>query len=291
MTPRLSILIPVWNGENQINLCLDAIAAQTIDPGLIEVIVVDNGSTDGTADVVRRYPFATLLSEPRPGSYRARNTGLDHVRGTYIAFTDADCIPHPDWAEKALAAIEAHPEAGIVAGKVELFRLSDADSTTCAAYDGLFNLNQEYYARAGHCATANWTSPAVLIRELGGFNAELKSSGDFEMSKRISATGRPVVYRDDIIVRHPTRGRAMDLVTKRRRVVGGQYVLRKPSRALGRYAVELAWTGARNLRLVWREGPKDVAMRLRLSGLVTLLTISGLGELLRLMLGGTPRRA
>ena len=99
--PQLSVLIPVWNGAREIHLLLDALAAQTLDSEHFEVVVVDNGSTDCTAEIVGRYAFVRLLSEHRPGSYSARNTGLKVLRGTYVTFTDADCVSLSRTAERA----------------------------------------------------------------------------------------------------------------------------------------------------------------------------------------------
>jgi glycosyltransferase involved in cell wall biosynthesis len=90
--PRISVIIPAWNEAVRVERLLQALAAQTLDSSLFEVIVIDNGSTDGTADAARKFPV-TVLEEPQPGSYRARNAGLAQVRGEYVAFTDADCTP------------------------------------------------------------------------------------------------------------------------------------------------------------------------------------------------------
>lgn len=288
--PEISVLIPVWNGARQIHLCLDALAAQTLSRDRFEVVVVDNGSTDDTADVIRRYDFVRLLSEPEPGSYRARNTGLKELRGRYVCLTDADCIPHLDWLEKAYAAIQANPDVGIIAGQVDLFRVSASDSETCAAYESLYNLNQEAYAKGGHCATANWSSRVELLRGLGGFDASLKSSGDFEMSSRVVAAGHSLVYHADVVVRHPVRGRIKDLLTKRIRVIGGQWTLKKEQMSLGRFLYRTLFEAAWQLRVAQRS-KLPLGMKMKVAGLVTLLTGAALLELVRLLFGGKPRRA
>jgi glycosyltransferase involved in cell wall biosynthesis len=94
--PLLSVIVPVWNDESRIGQCIDALKRQSLDSALFEIIVVDNGSTDSTATVVSRYTNVVLLYEPQPGSYAARNTGLRHARGEYVAFTDSDCVPEED---------------------------------------------------------------------------------------------------------------------------------------------------------------------------------------------------
>src|ERR1041384_5139232 len=93
----VSVIVPVWNDAERLGHCLHALEKQTYPAESYEVIVVDNGSTDSVACLVAAYGRARLVSEQRPGSYAARNTGLNLARGQVIAFTDADCLPAPDW--------------------------------------------------------------------------------------------------------------------------------------------------------------------------------------------------
>jgi glycosyltransferase involved in cell wall biosynthesis len=288
--PQISVLIPVWNGVDQIGLCLDALAVQSLPRDQFEVVVVDNGSTDRTAEVVGRYPFVRLLTEPGPGSYRARNAGLPHLKGDYVAFTDADCIPDRDWLRNGLAALHANPGAGIIVGRVELFRTSADGSDTCVEFDRIFNLNQKRYAALGHSATANWISPLRVVLDRGGFNGDLKSSGDFELSGRIRSAGYTLVYAPDVLVKHPSRGSIVELVNKRRRITGGQWVLAKGSSPL-RFAYGIIRKWRESMGRAVREGPDATWMRMKVMGLVTLLTLAALAEFFRLLLGGTPRRA
>lgn len=98
MRKSLSIVIPAYNEEHQLAACLDAIVVQTAKPD--EVIVVDNNSTDKTAEVARKYSFVTLLEEKKQGIVFARNTGFDTARGDIIGRIDADTILPPYWVER-----------------------------------------------------------------------------------------------------------------------------------------------------------------------------------------------
>src|SRR3546814_15186069 len=82
----------------------------------LDIIGVDNGSTDGTAEIARSVPGVIVLTEHRSGSYASRNRGLAHARGTYVEFTDDACRPASDWLEKALAAAGRSTDAGVLAG-------------------------------------------------------------------------------------------------------------------------------------------------------------------------------
>src|SRR5688572_3020117 len=96
-TPTVSIVIPAYNEENHLRLCLEAVARQTVKP--LEVIVVDNNSTDATAAIARSFPFVTLLSEKRQGPQPARDRGYNAAHGEIIGRLDADSIVALDWVE------------------------------------------------------------------------------------------------------------------------------------------------------------------------------------------------
>lgn len=101
---RVSIVIPVYNEAAQLAACLDAISRQTVKP--YEVIVVDNNSSDESADVARRYGFVRLLHEPKQGVLHARTRGFDTAHGDIIARIDADSILPGDWVAAVQAVFE-----------------------------------------------------------------------------------------------------------------------------------------------------------------------------------------
>lgn len=94
---NVSIVIPAYNEEKYLGLCLEAIARQTVRP--FEVIVVDNNSTDATAAIARSFPFVTLLSEKKQGPQPARDCGYNAARGEIIGRLDGDSIVAPNWVE------------------------------------------------------------------------------------------------------------------------------------------------------------------------------------------------
>jgi len=106
----------VYNEESHLALCLDAIARQTVQP--FEVIVVDNNSTDGTVAVARRYPFVTLLYEPRQGVVYARDCGFNAARGDIIGRTDGDTILASNWVASLQQAF-ADPTIDAASGSVD----------------------------------------------------------------------------------------------------------------------------------------------------------------------------
>jgi glycosyltransferase involved in cell wall biosynthesis len=110
MKPSLiSCIVPVFNGERYLSETLDSIVAQTHRP--LEIVVVNDGSTDDTASVAANYrEEMRYLWQPRAGPAAARNRGLRAAQGEFIAFLDADDLWHPKKLERQLVRFEARPE-------------------------------------------------------------------------------------------------------------------------------------------------------------------------------------
>lgn len=283
-------MVPAWNRPEDIRRCLTGLKAQTLPAEAFEIIVVDNGSSDETPEVARSFPNVTVLVEPTPGSYAARNAGLAVATGHYVAFTDSDCVPDPWWLEAALAAAEAGPP-GLVAGRVAFEAPGAAPMSACEAFERAFGFDQEKNVRNGVAATANWLVERELVARLGGFRADLKSGGDFELARRIGAAGHPIRYAADAVVYHPARVTFSELSAKARRVTGGVIAARGGRRAVPQRAVESARNTAYRIRNIWRLPDTPAGLKLGMS-LVTLgLLGASLGELGRIALGGEARRA
>jgi glycosyltransferase involved in cell wall biosynthesis len=109
----VSIIIPTFNGAPRIGHCLDALLKQTAGRD-VEILVVDDGSTDNTASVVAHYSGIRLISQANAGPAAARNRGASEARGTLILFTDDDCVPMPDWLD---AMIEPFGDPEVVGAK------------------------------------------------------------------------------------------------------------------------------------------------------------------------------
>ena len=92
---RVSVVVPVYNEEDDLAACLDALAMQSVAP--CEVLVVDNNSSDNTVAVALRYSFVTVLHEPKQGVVHARTTGFNAAKGDIIARIDGDTLVPEDW--------------------------------------------------------------------------------------------------------------------------------------------------------------------------------------------------
>jgi glycosyltransferase involved in cell wall biosynthesis len=124
LTPLVSVIINVYNGEAYLAEAIDSVQAQTYAHR--ELIVVDDGSTDGTAGVAARYGDALrCLRQENAGIGAARNLGIEHARGEYLAFLDADDRFVADKLERQLAAFAEDPSLDMVFGHVREFLSPD----------------------------------------------------------------------------------------------------------------------------------------------------------------------
>lgn len=129
----VSVIVPFRDASPYIEKCIQALLRQSLAPEEYEILAVDNGSTDGSDEIVRRFPRVAMVREEKPGSYAARNRALREARGEILAFTDADCEPEPDWLAEAVRELE-DPEARLVLGP-RLFARDSLPLRLLAAYD------------------------------------------------------------------------------------------------------------------------------------------------------------
>lgn len=127
--PLVSIIIPVYNGEKYIGECIQSVVDQSYPNK--EIIVVDDGSTDGSRAVVEGFGEPVQYHyQQNAGSAVARNTGIDQAKGSYIAFNDGDDLWAPERLHQQVAFLEQHPDYGVAAGRFQHvdqhFKLSSA---------------------------------------------------------------------------------------------------------------------------------------------------------------------
>lgn len=226
-TPFVSVVVPVYNDEGRIATCVEALLAQTYPRDRYEVIVVDNGSTDGSYAAVKPYPVKLLSETQTQGSFAARNLGLREARGTIFAFTDSDCTPSPQWLAEGVAAIK--DGADLVGGHVRfVFSSRPSGAEIC---DSVANMQMERNIRErGVAKTANLFATEAVLRGIGPFPHDLRSGGDVIWTRRATSAGFKLVYSPTAEVAHPTR-RLVALLKKQYRVGHGQRAIRAAERA------------------------------------------------------------
>ncbi|MCS7469432.1 glycosyltransferase [Stieleria sp. ICT_E10.1] len=198
-TPFITVLIPALNEASHIEGCLAALRQQTYPRDRYEVVVVDNGSTDNTAELVQA-TGVRVLREERKSAYWARNLGIANTSGDYLAFTDADCLADRDWLTKLTAkAIESN--ASVVGGMIQYEMVTDTLGNRLLiethGADQIRRNIEKHYSVAG----GNMFVRREAFDTLGLFNV-IAWGSDIEFSQRAAAVGRTVAFAENAVVRH-----------------------------------------------------------------------------------------
>ena len=156
----LSLVIPVYNEESYLKACLDSVATQTIKP--LQVIVVDNNSTDKTASIAQKFPFVTLLRESRQSQVFAEATGFDAVTADIIGRLDADTILPPDWVSKVLARFTQNNALAAISGSPRPYDVTGHLQIAIKAFQLYHNYGSSFIA--GHQLL--WGSNAAFKQSL-----------------------------------------------------------------------------------------------------------------------------
>lgn len=191
---------------------LAALDHQTITE--FEVILVDDGSTDGSVDRVRPRPWLSVLRVDARNSYVARNRGVSRATADVLAFCDADCIPEPTWLEEGVRAMGG--PARVLAGEIAL--TCAGGQTVWSLADSDLFLNQAVAVGQGRAVTANLFVSTEVFRDVGGFDESLPSGGDFDFTRRCGDAGWPPELVPAARVRHPVRRTRQDFLEKLWRV-------------------------------------------------------------------------
>lgn len=220
--PSVSVIVPVYDDLPGIRRCLEAIKAQNY-PGPWEVIVVDNSAQFGLNELSEELEGVKLISEPRPGSYNARNAGLRVASGEVLAFTDADCRPQPEWLTNGANALATDPTLAVAGGAIQVVVDHPGPPSLPELYQLALAFPQKnYIEHQDYAATANMFTRRQIFEEVGAFDGSLMSGGDLEFGRRVAAAGHRLGYVPDAVVQHPARATYGEIFRKIRRIVGGE---------------------------------------------------------------------
>lgn len=184
--PLLSVVVPFHNSSKTIEACIESLLASAPEPESLELIFVDNNSADESRNLVNRFSSVTLLDEPTPGAYPARNRGLEAARAPIIAFTDADCTVDSAWCQVILERMK-NPELGILIGAVHF---PSSASLPMHLLGGWENAKAHWIAdharaqqRIAYCN--NMAVRSSLFQSLGPFR-NWRRAGDSEFAQRVA---------------------------------------------------------------------------------------------------------
>lgn len=208
-TPRLSVVVAARNEADTITACLDALLAQDVPAGTLEILVVDDASTDATAALAAQCRVSCLRL-PRSGPARARNQGVLASRGLLVAFIDADAVAQRDWARQILAAFDTiddpclagiggsqagHPEDPPFARDLDRF-------LQAIGFVADYVKPQAAPTRVGHNASCNSVYKREIFLHAGGFRPELFPGEDVDLDRRLADLGYTVWFTPAVRIAH-----------------------------------------------------------------------------------------
>ena len=206
--PDYSIVIPTYRRRDSLARCLQAIEALRFPRERFEVVVVDDGTPTPPADLIAAVDGSVqvrLVTTRHAGPATARNTGARLAQGTYLVFTDDDCMPHEDWLSSIDRWTSSLSDEFAIGGHTVNVL---TDNVYAAASQGIIEYLYEYFG--GHSATRrfftsnNLVVPREQFLSLGGFNETfaLAAAEDRDFCERWVAAGKRLQYADDVRVRH-----------------------------------------------------------------------------------------
>ena len=190
-SPLVSAILPVYNGERHLAEALQSVFAQTSFP--VEIIVVDDGSTDRSAEIAKSFASVRYISQSNAGVAAARNTGLAAARGELIAFLDQDDLWTPDKLTIQVGYLVQHPEVGYVLGMQRMFLMPGVTKP-----DWL----QPRLLDEPHLGVLTGTLLArkTVFDRIGGFDNRYRNSNDIDWFSRAKNAGIVAAHLPEIVL-------------------------------------------------------------------------------------------
>ncbi len=200
--PFVSIIVPAFNAASSLPQCLESLLALEYPATRFEIVVVDNGSTDESAEIIRRFPVTCVQECSVRNAYVARNRGIRRAAGQVLAFTDSDCVVDAHWLSEGVAAL-ADDRVGGVGGEISGY---PQKSRVGQCIEQLHYLSARYtiknrflpYAQAG-----NVFYRRSVFEAIGLFDADLRFGGDADLAWRMQLyTHWSLAFRPAALVWH-----------------------------------------------------------------------------------------
>ena len=202
--PLISCIVPVFNGERYIGETLNSILNQTYRP--LEVIVVDDGSTDGTHKIVGKYRNnVKYIRQPNSGPWHARNNGLRTAQGDFLAFQDADDLWHPEKLLRQMARFQKYPELDFCISHIQNFWIPEL-----ANEEKRFKDHRRSKPLPGY-STITLLARRSCFEKVGVFNTTLSHTGHAEWFTRAKDRNTVMELLPDVLayrrIHHSNRSR------------------------------------------------------------------------------------
>ena len=199
--PKVSIIVPVYNGEKIVAGCLEAIMRQDYRC-VTDIIVVDDGSTDRTAEIAKTFSRVKYIFQNNAGPASARNAGAREAKGEILFFTDSDCRPQANWVSLMIPHFSS-PKNGVVAGS---YGIANTGSllARCVHHEIMFRHHELMPTEPRVFGSYNFAIRKTLFDKIGGFNTAYRypSGEDNDLSYKVIADGSKICFVRSALVDH-----------------------------------------------------------------------------------------
>ena len=203
MRPLVSVVVPAYNEQKRLPLCLDSLRRQTLSQTKFEIIVVDNLSTDNTVKIANKY-HTRVVSENQKGVIFAKQRGFLSALGKYVAFLDADSIAPPDWLESLLAHL-TRPGVVAATGPFVIIDGPTYHRRYVALVFKLVGFVYHFFGRILYVSGSNLAFRRSVAQKFGGLDTHKNMGEDEAGIKRKLLKHGQIIYDPAIVVR--TSGR------------------------------------------------------------------------------------
>jgi glycosyltransferase involved in cell wall biosynthesis len=200
----ISLIVPAFNEEAYLGPCLDAII-ENVKGKALEIIVVDNNSTDRTAEIAKSYPGITYVFEEKKGITKARQRGYQSSRGDIVAYVDADTRPPAGWIEQIEEHFGKNAKIAALSGPYSFYDLHGMQNRVAS---GWFVAARPLYSIIGYMLVGgNFAIRRDVLDKMGGFDTSIEFYGeDADIAKRAKKFGK-ILFSNDFVM--PTSGRRL----------------------------------------------------------------------------------
>ncbi len=219
-----TIALPAFNSVRTLEECLASLEAQTFPREKMHIVVGDNGSTDGTLEMIQtRFPAVEVVQARERGSGYARNAAFARAQGQCVCSIDADCVAEPGWVAAMVAAFERFsPSVGCLGGHIEPYQIRTLVEHYRHAWIQQENL-RDGRSDLRYASTPNAAFRCAALDEVGLFDGT-QGFDDTDLGIRLTAAGYAIEYVPEAIVRHRNPASVRELY--RHRVKYGNFQVR-----------------------------------------------------------------
>lgn len=201
---KISVVVATYNGARTLRECLESLEA--LDYPHFEIIVVDDGSTDSTQEILKAFPSVRVITQPNRGLSAARNAGIEAATGEIVAFTDSDCVADRDWLYHIASFLQAHPEMAGVGGPNITPCEDRLEQKAVALAPGHATHVLLSQAEAEHVPGCNMAFRRDALIAVNGFDPVYRKAGDdVDVIWRLQDAGYKVGFSTAAFVWHHRR--------------------------------------------------------------------------------------